>query len=353
MPGKTDRARALNSLYKARKRILIDDPDFDTDVVDEEMAANLELTATILSQRCLKRPSTYRNKGVNADAAFHEWINDQRYVVFTHMTRSSFDHIYQMIRDDPVFINPNTLSPSQQRSVYFQLFVALSRLVSDGDGWSLNKVAECFNIGHGSVILYTERVCEAISRHVKKWITWPNAASRSALSALGDQKYGFPGFIASCDGTLIGLRRAPAFDMHPETYHHHRHGGYGFNVLFWVDHHGHIIRFTCNWPASASDQTIFDASSFAKNPWKYLKEGEEYIFTDLGFKKEVFAVPPYKGKEAKVEHNALFNHAQRRGRVKVEHANGVIKARFGSLKRMPIDIRFIACRLTLQFSRYP
>ena len=73
----------------------------------------------------------------------------------------------------------------------------------------------------------------------------------------------------------------------------------------------------CNWPASASDQTIFDASSFAQNPWKFLRKHEEFIFTDLGFKIEVFAVPPYKGKDAKIEHNALFNHAQRAGRVKV------------------------------------
>ncbi len=58
---------------------------------------------------------------------------------------------------------------------------------------------------------------------------------------------------------------------------------------------------------------------------------------DLSFKKEVFAVPPYKGNDAKEEHNALFNSAQRRGRVKVEHANGVIKAR---LRAMPIEIRW-------------
>ena len=105
--------------------------------------------------------------------------------------------------------------------------------------------------------------------------------------------------------------------MFPETYHHHRHGGYGFNVLFWVDHHGVIIRMMCNWPASASDQTIFDASNFAQDPWKFMKKYEEFIFTDLGFKKEVFSVPPYKEKEAKLEHNALFNKAQRVGRVKV------------------------------------
>jgi hypothetical protein len=222
-----------------------------------------------------------------------------------------------MIKDHPVFVNPSLLSPSQQRSVHLQLFIALSRLSSDGDGWSMNKTNEVLEIGHGTVILYCDRVCEAINSHQHEWIRWPNAASRRALSALGDQKYGFPGFVASCDGTMIGLRRAPAFHMYPETYHHHRHGGYGFNVLFWVDHHGSIIRLMCNYPASASDQTIYDASSFARLPWKFLKKHEEFIFTDLGFKREIFSVPPYKGKEAKVDHNALFNFAQRRGRVKV------------------------------------
>ena len=214
-------------------------------------------------------------------------------------------------------MNPGVGSPSSQRSVHFQLFVALSRLISNGDGWSLDKICESFNIGHGTVKTYTERVCEAINSHSDDWIKWPNAAARRALSAIGDSKYGFPGFVASCDGTLIALRRAPAFDMFPETYHHHRHGGYGFNVLFWVDHHGTIIRFTCNWPASASDQTIFDNSSFSRQPWLFLKKNEEYIFVDLGFKKEQFAVPPYKGQEGKLEHNALFNKAQRCGRVKV------------------------------------
>ncbi len=223
----------------------------------------------------------------------------------------------EAIQFHPVFVNPSVLSPSQQRSVHFQLFIALSRLVSEGDGWCMDKICETFHIGHGSVSTYTQRVCQAINAQVNRWVRWPDATARRLLATLGDEKYGFPGFVASCDGTLIGLRRAPAFEMFPETYHHHRHGGYGFNVLFWVDHHGTIIRFTCNWPASASDQAIFDTTSFAQQPWRYLKKNEEFIFTDLGFKKEVFAVPPYKGQEAKKEHNALFNKAQRCGRVKV------------------------------------
>ena len=153
--------------------------------------------------------------------------------------------------------------------------------------------------------------------HSNSQVAWPNAEQRKHLSALGESKYGFPGFIASCDGTMLALRRAPVFEQFPETYHHHRHGGYGFNVLFWVDHHGSIIRFVCNHPASTSDQTIWDESEIAKDPWKFLKRHEEFLFVDLGFKRESFAVPPYKGKEAKEEHNALFNRAQRRGRVKV------------------------------------
>ena len=340
MPPETDRARTLKGLKHARKRILIDAPDSDSDVVDEEMGLNLEMTSTILSRRQLKRPSTYRNKGFDADIAFRAWLTEPKYQVFTHMNRGSFEVVYEMIREDPVFTNPNPRSPSQQRSVYFQLFVALSRIASQGDGWCTDKACEVFNIGHGTVLLYSERVCLAVNKHVDVFVRWPNAAARKALSALGESKYGFPGFVASCDGTMIGLRRAPAFHMFPETYHHHRHGGYGFNVLFWVDHHGSIIRFTCNWPASASDQAIFDESTFARRPWTFLKKYEEFIFVDLGFKKEVFAVPPYKGNDAKEEHNALFNSAQRRGRVKVEHANGVIKARFGSLRAMPIEIRW-------------
>ena len=317
MPGKTERARALSELYHARKRILIDNADSDTDGIDEAMGENLALTAHIMSTRHLRRPSAYRNKGHNADATFHKWITDARYVSHTHMTRASFEFVYDMIKDDVVLVNHNPASKSRQRSVYFQLFITLSRFVAFGDGWCFDKVCESFNVGHGTVPVYTERVCTAINRHSGRWVKWPTAAERRDLSALAEEKYGFPGFIASCDGTLIGLRRAPVFDQFPETYHHHRHGGYGFNVLFWVDHHGSIIRFTCNHPASASDQTIFDETHFARYPWQYLKKHEEYIFVDLGFKREIFAVPPYKGKEGKEDHNALFNHAQRKGRVKV------------------------------------
>ena len=87
MPGTTDRAKGLKALYRARKRILIEPEDSDTDAVDEEMQTNLEMTAAILSRRSLSRPTKYRNNGFNADVQFQAWITDNRYVVFVHMTR--------------------------------------------------------------------------------------------------------------------------------------------------------------------------------------------------------------------------------------------------------------------------
>jgi hypothetical protein len=340
MPGRYDHAKALTEHYHARKRIHIDNSNLgtrkripidnsnsDTDDVEEELEENVGSAAIIVSTRISKkRPGNYRNKGIDADETFRNWINDSRYLLYTHMTRSSFEFVHDMIKDDAIFINSAPKSPSKQRSVFFQLFITLSRLVGYGEGWSFDKVCESFNVGHGTVPTYTERVCTAIGRHADRWIQWPTDAARKDLSALAEAQYGFPGFIASCDGTLIGLRRAPVVEQHPEMYHiyhHHCNGGYGFKVLFWVDHHGSIIHSSSNWPASASFQAILDSTHFAQNPWQYLKCNEEYVFVNVSFKPDVFAVPPYDGKEeknfkeGKKEVNALFNRAQRKTRVKV------------------------------------
>jgi hypothetical protein len=338
MPGKTQRGTTLDDLYHMRKKIIMGDSD--SDIVDEAMDENMALTCTIQSRRYFQRPETYRNKGINADARFQTWILEggNRFYVFTHMQQSSFLFIFDLIRDNAVFAT-SAASPAVQRAVFFQLFVALTKISGGGEGNGIDKVCETFNIGHGTVALYVRRCITAINSHSSTFVVWPNKTRRAELSAYADRKFGFPGFIASCDGTLIGLRRAPVFSQYPETYSHARHKKYGFNVLFWVDHFGNILRFTCNWPGSASDQTIFNASSFAQNPWDYLVQNEEYIFVDLGFKKELFAVPPYKGADGKLLHNAKFNKAQRRGRTKVEHVNGIIKGRFSTLTALPIEIK--------------
>ncbi len=54
---------------------------------------------------------------------------------------------------------------------------------------------------------------------------------------------------------------------------------------------------------------------------------------------ENWCITPFKGADAEVKHNKLFNKAQRSGRCRIEHVNGQLKARFNSLTAMPIDIK--------------
>jgi hypothetical protein len=133
MPGRYDRAKALTEHYHARKRTPIDDSNSDTDDVEEEVLENVGSAAIIVSKRNSKRPCSYRNKGFDADKTFRNWINDARYLLYTHMTRSSFEFVHDMIKDDAVFLNSTPECKSKQRSVFFQLFITLSRLGGYGE----------------------------------------------------------------------------------------------------------------------------------------------------------------------------------------------------------------------------
>jgi hypothetical protein len=185
IPDRTDEAHSQPK--RARKRAMIDDTNSETDVVVEEMEKILEFPAIILPSRYLKRPSSYRNKGINADDFFREWISD-RYVLYTNTTRSSFEFVRDMIKDDAVFVNPRKGSKSQQRSMHLQLFIVFSRFVAFGHGWRFDKVCKSLNVSHGIVPIYTERVYKAICRHTTRWVQWPTVAERKALSVLAEAK---------------------------------------------------------------------------------------------------------------------------------------------------------------------
>ena len=185
----------------------------------------------------------------------------------------------------------------------------------------------------------TRRVLTALASLESKFIVWPDAARRRVLSAVGEANYGFPGYCVNVDGTLLGLHRAPAFEMRPETYCHPRHRTYGFNTLLFADHFRYIVSYVFGWPGAAADSTIMASSRIANEPDAFIKVGEEFIFADLGFKRENYVITPYKGEQAAPKHNQLFNKAQRVGRCRIEHVNGCLKARFASLCAMPIDVK--------------
>lgn len=200
-------------------------------------------------------------------------------------------------------------------------------------------MSEHFHIGKGTVKLYTKRALIALGMLANRFIVWPNDARRRLLSQIGEDEFGFPGFFCAVDGTLLALHRAPAMSMRPETYHHPRHHQYGFNTLLFADHLRYICGYVFGWPGQAADSTIFASTALARSPSEFLSLGEQFLFADLGFKREPYLITPFKGAAAELKHNSLFNKAQRSGRCRIEHVNGQLKARFSSLRAMPIDIK--------------
>ena len=149
-------------------------------------------------------------------------------------------------------------------------------------------------------------------------------------------------YIGQQDGTHVYLYTAPNHDMYPEAFYDTLHkGGYGYNVLLTSDHTGSIIHYALGWPGQTHDATIQMHLDMYHNPWNYFEKGQ-YIFVDTGFSRQMWSVPPYKGKSALLEHNAHFNKAMRRGRCRIEHVNARLKGRFGSLKSIPIKIQSVS-----------
>jgi hypothetical protein len=333
MPTRSERGQLLHDVELLAEHCALHCSDSDD--AEEQIEELVEFKLAIKRTRYFNRPVKY--KPPVSDSWFQQWLSDTRFVLFCKMSRRSFDFIWHAVQDHPVFLSG--LSPSNQRSPRFQLFVAISRLCQNGTAGKELRVAEQFNICNGTVQLYTRRALTALGMLARRFIVWPNDERRRLLSKIGEDEFGFPGFFCSVDGTLLALHRAPAFNMRPETYHHPRHHQYGFNTLLFADHMRYICGYVFGWPGQAADSTIFGTTALAKSPSEYLSLGEQFVFADLGFKRENYVITPFKGAAAELKHNAMFNQAQRSGRCRIEHVNGQMKARFSSLRAMPIDIK--------------
>ena len=67
-------------------------------------------------------------------------------------------------------------------------------------------------------------------------------------------------------------------------------------------------------------------------------EPEEYILADKAYALERHVITPFKNPAARQPVNATFNYELSKPRVKIEHAFGILKARWPSLNELPLRI---------------
>ncbi|POW13723.1 hypothetical protein PSHT_07659 [Puccinia striiformis] len=124
------------------------------------------------------------------------------------MTFPCFLNLLQLIEQNPVFYN-NSRNP--QREPPIQIAVAICCLGSNGNGSAVYQLKNLFQVGYGTVDLYTRRVIKAIYELRSSLISWPTKCERIESSQVMQDK-GLLGCVGFVDGTLIALSQKPPID---------------------------------------------------------------------------------------------------------------------------------------------
>ena len=119
-----------------------------------------------------------------------------------------FLNLLQLIEPNPIFYNT---SQNQQRELPIQHAIAICRLGSNGNGSAVYWLKNLFQVGYGTINLYTCRVITAIYQFRSSMITWPTQAEQVELSQVM-QEEGFPGCVGFVNGTTIPLCPKPPRD---------------------------------------------------------------------------------------------------------------------------------------------
>ena len=65
---------------------------------------------------------------------------------------------------------------------------------------------------------------------------------------------------------------------------------------------------------------------------------EEYLLADKAYALERHIITPYKEPASRLPDNKAFNHEHSQARVKIEHAFGILKARWPTIYEIPVRI---------------
>ena len=110
---------------------------------------------------------------------------------------------------------------------------------------------------------------------------------------------------------------------------------YGFNLQAICDWHSRFIWIYMGHTASVHDSTVFKSTTLYRNLQSYI-DPEEYVLADKAYALERHVITPYKEPASRLPANTAFNYELSVPRVKIEHAFGVLKARWPTLYSIPV-----------------
>lgn len=212
--------------------------------------------------------------------------------------------------------------------------VAVALYVLGSATMPLERVRSALNIGKGSIFNYLWRTIQLLDSMASEYIQWPSIEVRNQQKGKIDDEV-FINCAGYLDGSEIPLCNAPT--QNREDYFS-RKKIYGFNLQAICDQDSQFIFAATGFTASAHDSTAFKATQFYQNRQQHMKD-DEYILADKAYQLDKYIIPPFKAPAANSPTCKAFNKAHSHQHIRIEHAFGVLKARWASLNCLPIRIR--------------
>ena len=213
-----------------------------------------------------------------------------------------------------------------------QLAIALYRFGHYGNSSRVDAVADLFGVSSGLVVKTTRRIVRGLKRLAPLEITWPNAQWRAVAADWAADNFVFQNCIGATDGTTVSLAYQPA--LHPWSYYD-RKGRYSLNVVITCDWHGYITNVVQGCTGAAPDAFVQTLANWHRFPHIYFSSGQ-YLLGDKGMKYSSWVIGPFLRPQLTSSDRRNFNYQLARLRVRSEHAIGVLKGRFASLRELRV-----------------
>ncbi|XP_003557512.2 protein ANTAGONIST OF LIKE HETEROCHROMATIN PROTEIN 1-like [Brachypodium distachyon] len=266
-----------------------------------------------------KHKERQAKSGVTAPVPSDE---DEAFRYFFRTSRSTFDYICSIVRDDLISRPPSGLINIEGRllSVEKQVAIAMRRLAS---GDSQVSVGAAFGVGQSTVSQVTWRFIESMEERARYHLAWPDQERMDDIKANFEVVSGLPNCCGAIDATHI-VMTLPAVDSSEDWCDHAKNYSMFLQGVF--DHEMRFIDIVTGWPGSMTFPRLLKFSGFYKlceagkrldGPAQVSRDDaqiREFIVGDVCYPLLPWLMTPYEGENLSAQ-MVEFNARQKAARM--------------------------------------
>jgi hypothetical protein len=290
------------------------------------------------SCRYLERPIAYKPRDDSFFKVQFPWLTPRAMLRHVRVTRETFNKVVKEIASTEVFEHYSERQIGTP--IWKMTAVALMRFGHFGNAASIAAYSDMCGISPTTIVNWTDRIIAALIELMTKWIVWPNSAARKKMCTDNEKTFGIPNCVGIIDGTMAYLGTAPHVQGHAFWTRKCR---YAFNVQLIVDTHKRILAVGVGAVGSTHDIKAFKMMPQYKKYQDYF-DAAQFLLSDLGYRLLRMLQPLFTfgavGLEGFTQEDIdAINKLMSKMRVIVEHANGLIKGRWQSLRHLSHQIK--------------